>query len=177
MSGAVHNTNRQLEIERKFLIRYPNEQELERIQGCVIWDIEQTYLMDGSDGCTRRVRKLALQGEDRYYYTQKRRISSISSDELEFEVDLKAYQELLAELNPALQTIRKRRFRIPFEGQMLEIDCYEFWSDRATLEIEMHSETQQYYLPPWLKVIREVSGERAYRNRNLAEHIPMERLP
>ena len=59
---------------------------------------------------------------------------------------------------------------------MLEIDLYSFWSDRATLEIELDSEAQAVRIPDWLTVVRELTGERAYKNRFLAEHIPMEEL-
>ena len=68
----------------------------------------------------------------------------------------------------------KRRFRIPYEGQLLEVDVYRFWSDRATLEIELKDEGQQVKLPEWLDVIREVTGEDAYKNLNLSLHVPME---
>lgn len=72
--------------------------------------------------------------------------------------------------------IRKWRYRIPFAGQMLEVDIYDFWQDRATLEIELECEEQAVMLPDWLEIVRELTGERAYKNRFLAEKIPMEDL-
>ena len=33
-----------LEIERKYLIRMPDEVELRAMPGCVVWDVTQMYL-------------------------------------------------------------------------------------------------------------------------------------
>lgn len=165
-----------LEIERKYLIRMPDEGMLARMPLCEIWDIVQTYLMDGPDGSTRRVRSIASGGQVQYVHTVKRRLSDLSHEEREVEISREEYERLLADANPALNAIDKRRYRIPFEGQLLEIDIYRFWNDRATLEIELESEQQAVVLPPWLQIVRELTGECAYKNRFLAEKVPMEAL-
>lgn len=165
-----------LEIERKYLIRMPDEAFLARMAGCEIWDIVQTYLKDGADGSTRRVRSVCSAGKTRYIFTQKRRLSGMSSVEQEREISDAAYEALLTQADPALHAIHKRRYRIPFSGQMLEIDIYSFWKKQATLEIELESENERAVLPEWLEVVRELTGERAYKNRFLAERIPMEEL-
>ena len=165
-----------LEIERKYLIRMPDEGMLAAMPGCEIWDIVQTYLMDGADGSTRRLRSIASGGKVQYVHTVKHRLSDLSYREWEAEVPAAEYEALMREANPALNAIDKRRYRIPFEGQLLEIDVYSFWKDRATLEIELESEAQAVVLPRWLHVIRELTGEAAYKNRFLAESIPMEEL-
>ena len=95
---------------------------------------------------------------------------------MEEEISRDNYERLLAEADPALNAIAKRRYRIPYAGQLLEIDLYDFWSDRATLEVELGSEEQAVDLPDWIELVREVTGERAYKNRYLAESIPMEDL-
>ena len=56
----------------------------------------------------------------------------------------------------------------------MEIDIYSFWDDRATLEIELEREDQAPKLPEWLEIVRELTGERDYKNRYLAESVPME---
>ena len=95
---------------------------------------------------------------------------------MEEEISRETYDRLLADADPALNAIEKRRYRIPYAGQLLEIDLYSFWSDRATLEVELRREDQAVELPEWIELIREVTGERAYKNRYLAEAIPMEEL-
>lgn len=165
-----------LEIERKYLIRMPDEQRLRAMPGCEIWDLAQTYLMDGEDGSTRRVRSIAAAQGTVYVHTVKRRLSDLSHEEWEREISREEYERLLGDANPALHAIRKRRYRIPYAGQLLEIDIYDFWRDRATLEIELEREDQPAILPDWLSIVRELTGERAYKNRFLAEEVPMEDL-
>ena len=165
-----------LEIERKYLIRMPDEAQLAAMPGCETWDVVQTYLMDGPDGSTHRVRSIVTRGETHYIHTVKRPLSQLSHEEWEVEVERAEYEALLRGANPALNAIVKKRYRIPYEGQLLEIDVYDFWQDRATLEIELTSEEQQVNLPDWLSIVRELTGERAYKNRFLAESVPMEVL-
>lgn len=165
-----------LEIERKYLIRMPDENKLSAMPGCETWEVVQTYLMDGSDGSTHRVRSILTNGEIHYIHTVKRPLSQLSHEEWEVEVERAEYEILLRQANPALHAIVKKRYRIPYEGQLLEIDIYDFWQDRATLEIELASEEQTVILPGWLSIVRELTGERAYKNRFLAEHVPMEVL-
>lgn len=165
-----------LEIERKYLIRMPDEAALSAMPGCETWEIVQTYLMDGADFSTRRVRSIRTGEKVQYIHTVKHRMTALKAREWEEEVSREEYEALLQDRNPALHSIHKRRYRIPYEGQLLEIDVYSFWHDRATLEIELDSEDQQAVLPEWLQIVRELTGEVAYKNRYLAERIPMEAL-
>ena len=163
-----------MEIERKYLIRMPDEAKLLQMPQCSVWEIVQTYLNDAGVGQTRRVRSIRTGRETYYTYTFKQRINELTCEEREEEISAAEYQSKLQEANPELNPIEKRRYRIPNAGQMMEIDIYSFWDDRATLEIELESEDQAPKLPEWLEIVRELTGERAYKNRYLAESIPME---
>lgn len=165
-----------LEIERKYLIRMPDEAFLASCAGCELWEIVQTYLMDGADMSTHRVRSIRTGGETRYIHTIKRPLGGFTHMEWEEEISRDTYGELLRTANPKLHPIVKKRYRIPYEGQLLEIDIYDFWNDRATLEIELSSESQPVAIPQWLTLVRELTGERAYKNRFLAEVVPMEEM-
>ena len=164
----------EMEIERKYLIRMPDEAQFLQMPHCTVWEIVQTYLNDGGVGQTRRVRSIHTGGETHYIYTFKRRINELTCEEREEEISAAEYEEKLREANPELNPIEKRRYRIPHAGQLLEIDIYSFWDDRATLEIELQRENQVPELPDWLEIVRELTGERAYKNRYLAECVPME---
>ena len=164
----------ELEIERKYLIRMPDEAYLAAMPGCVIWDVEQTYLNRGADGSSRRVRRIEVGGAVKYLFTSKHRVDAMSCEETEGEISPEEYAALAKQADPERRPVAKRRYRIPYEGQLLEVDVYRFWSDRATLEIELKDEGQPVKLPDWLHVIREVTGEDAYKNLNLALHVPME---
>lgn len=155
----------------------PDAARLERMPGVQVWDIVQTYLTDGADGRMRRVRRVRTGEGVRYVHTEKLRLSALSSREMEEDVSEAEYARLIAEADPALRPIEKRRYRVPWAGQLLEIDVYSFWKDRATLEVELCDEAQPMEMPDWIEVLRDVSGERAYSNRALAGHVPMEAIP
>lgn len=155
------------EIERKFLIRRPDTSSLEG----EVWEIEQTYLA-APDGETRRIRHILSGGEERFFFTEKRRISSITRIENEREIDRAEYNALMTERDTALRCIRKTRIRIPDKKHTWEIDLFPFWKDRALLEIELESEDEDFTLPPYIELIREVTDEKEYTNRAIASHIP-----
>jgi len=165
-----------LEIERKFLIRMPDQDMLSAMPGCVKWEIAQTYLHIGPNGETRRVRRIFTDGREQFIHTEKTRVSGLSSGEAEREITAAEYRELLKDADPDRAPIDKIRYRVPYMDQLLEIDVYSFWNDRATLEIELESEDQPVYIPDWLSVIRDVSGDYAYKNSMLARHVPMETI-
>lgn len=165
-----------LEIERKYLIRMPDVKMLEALPGVEIWKIVQTYLTDGENGESRRVRIVAQNGAETYFHTVKRHITNLTRAERECEISRAEYDRLLLDADPQGKPIHKTRYRVPYRDQLLEIDVYAFWQDRATLEIELQSEAQRIDLPEWVQIIRDVSAEKRYTNRQLARQIPMENI-
>ena len=162
-----------LEIEYKYLIRFPDEAVLLQQPGCSRVEIDQDYLLtDGS--FTSRVRRWAENGATRYYHTVKKRISRQTAEESEEQIDAGTYAELLRQKDPALSTIQKVRYRIPYEQHLMEIDIYPFWSHQAVLEVEISMENESVSLPPWVEVLRDVTGEKAYKNVALAGRVPDE---
>lgn len=163
------------EIERKYLIAMPDEDFLKARPGCETWEIEQVYLT-AQPGETRRVRRVLERGETRYYRTFKVRVSALTAEENEGLISREEYEGYLEEADPALRPILKTRFRVPYEGQVLEFDVYPFWQDRAVLEIELESEEEKACIPDWVKVIREVTDDFRYKNVRLAAEVPMDEL-
>ena len=65
--------------------------------------------------------------------------------------------------------IEKIRYKIPYEGQLWEID--EFLGENAGLivaEIELADENQTFSKPAWIG--KEVSADPRYYNANLVQH-------
>ncbi len=163
----------QYEIERKYLIEYPDTAVLESAEGVRVRRIEQTYLL-AAEGETRRVRKMTEMGVTRYVETRKYRVSDLRATEEERELSSAEYDALLALADPTLRPIRKTRYAIPYKGHVVEVDLYDFWQDRATAEVELAGEAEGVELPPYLHVIREVTAEGRYKNVNLARELPQE---
>ncbi len=162
-----------VEIERKYLIAYPDTELLRKTEGVRIWEITQTYLTSGS-GETARVRRIVEEDTVRFVYTSKRRLSDLSALEEERDLTYAEYEDLLHRADPDRNPVKKTRYRIPHEGFVCEIDVYPFWSDRAVLEIELPDENTQAPIPPYVKVYRDVSDDKRYKNASLAKSIPVD---
>lgn len=159
------------EIERKFLIEYPDITILEDYPSSSKSEIAQTYLKT-DDGFTSRVRKRTANGVVRYIFTEKKRITDVRCIENERELGREEYEDLLRLADPERMTVYKTRYCLPFNGKVVEVDIYPFWNDRAIAEVELESEEENVLLPDFIKVIRDVTSERAYKNASIAKSIP-----
>ena len=127
------------EIERKFLIEMPDLAALEKLPGCRRVEIEQAYLKTAAE-------KL----------------------EVEERLTQRAYKEMLEEAGDSLQLLHKTRYSLPWEGQVFQMNVYPFWQDKAIVKLELNEENALVQLPPMLQLIREVTGEREYKDYALA---------
>ncbi|MED9968685.1 MAG: AAA family ATPase [Ruminococcus sp.] len=156
-----------LEIERKFLIEMPDLIMLNSMKNCRKIPITQAYLSSKTEG-QFRVRK---RGEGRnavYIKTIKHKINDLIRIEIESFISEKEYYNYLFDKESVVGIISKDRYCISMNSTYYELDVYPFWDDKATLEIELLSENQPYVLPDFVKLIREVSFEKEYRNKALA---------
>lgn len=155
------------EIERKYLIAFPDEGQLSALPDAQISDIVQTYLL--SDKGERRVRKWTENGTSTYISTYKeKRPGTLKRLEIEAEITEEEYNSLLKTADPTMNPLHKKRYTIPYGSHTAEIDIYPFFTDRAILEIELDSEDEAVTLPDFVTVIREVTGEKEYKNPVLA---------
>lgn len=164
-----------IEIERKFLIYMPDTDALKRLCGIRIKSIWQTYLLT-DDGSNARVRRIVENGKESFVKTVKRRISTLSCYEEEGEISADEYLQEMKRADHSKSTIEKTRYAFPYGNHTVEIDVYPFWSDRAILEVELASEEESFSLPDFIKVIREVSEDKRYKNTNLAICVPMDTI-
>lgn len=158
-----------LEIERKFLIKMPDEKKLASLSGVSAVSIEQTYTIIGV-----RLRKWCENGKTFYIKTEKKHLSDITRIEEESEISEKEYNSFLALADPERKPLLKTRYRYPFGGKLIEIDVFPFWKNQAFCEVELESEEETFTLPDFIEVIREVTSEKEYRNHALSKKIPQE---
>ena len=154
------------EIERKFLIEYPDVAALEKLPNCQRIEIIQTYLT-APEGEESRVRQRGIDGHYIYFQTIKKG-TGIKRVEIERRLTQDEYLRLLMDADPNCRPIRKTRYCLTHENQYFEIDVYPFWQDKAIVEIELNNENAEIRFPELLKVIREVTGEESYKNATLA---------
>lgn len=155
------------EIERKFLIRKPDEAWLRSLNDRS--EIVQTYLVEPEGGGRARVRKRSRGQTTEYTHTVKRRVNDLRAVEIERTISEEEYELLLRQADPKRRTLHKTRCCLPYHGQLFEIDLFPFWEDQALMEIELADEQQPVDFPPDIVLIKEVSADRRYSNAALAK--------
>ena len=156
-----------LEIERKFLIEYPDTALLDQMPDVRKVKIIQTYLPI-EDNLIRRVRERTEGDTVDYWYTEKRRISDVVHIEREKQISQEQYVELLNEAAPEARPIRKTRYYLNANDLCFQIDIYPEWTDKALVEVELKDENDMVQFPDVLKSIREVTRDPRCKNESLA---------
>ena len=156
-----------MEIERKYLIQYPDIAWLEKQEHCQRIEMIQTYLRTEDDEEVR-VRQRGADGHFVYYETRKKRINDLKRVEVERRLTRGEYLERLLDADTTRHQIRKTRYCLTYDHQYFEIDVYPFWDDRAIMEIELREENEEIRFPKEIKIIKEVTDDEAYKNATLA---------
>ena len=156
------------EIERKFLIEYPDINYLDSLPNCQGVEIVQTYLK-APNGEKTRIRKRGSNGNYVYFQTTKHKVSDIKRIEIEKRLTKNEYLELLLDPETTKHQIKKTRYCLVYENQYFELDIYPFWNDKAILEIELRNENQEVIMPENLTIIKEVTDDPEYSNSYLAK--------
>lgn len=156
------------EIERKFLVEMPNIKLLEKNYNAKKLDIIQTYLKS-TNGDEIRVRQRGQDGNYIYFMTTKKSINNLKRIEIEKRLTGEEYLNLIMQADTSKKQIRKNRYCFVYKNQYLELDIFDFWQDKAILEIELASEHEEVLIPKEIKVIKEVTNDENYKNFNLAD--------
>lgn len=155
------------EIERKYLVEFPNLAWLESLDACERVEISQHYLRSDPDQ-EIRIRRRGSGENSMYYLTEKRISEGHTALRTQRRLTEGEYHMLLVQADPKRREICKTRYCLTYENQYFEIDIFPCWSDQALAEIELSSEETPVHFPPELKVIREVTGDPRYRNAAIA---------
>lgn len=160
-----------LEIERKFLIAFPDLDKLKQQENYHKIHIEQTYLNKTGQIPGGRIRRVTDEDSVRYIYTYKQKISELTRYEYEKEISSDEYLSLMTNKQNGSSTIVKDRHIFCYDGLTYELDIYEFWDDKATLEAEVAGEDVKIPIPPFLSLIKEVTYDKRYNNSRLAYNL------
>ena len=155
------------EIERKFIVDYPDVEWLENQPACKRIEIVQSYLRSDEEHEVRIRQRITDEGQT-YSLTDKRLDNNRKRLELRRRLSGREYRALLEQSDPALREIRKTRYCLTYEGQYFEVDLFPCWNDQAMMQIELSHEDAEITIPPGLTVRREVTGDPNYRNAVIA---------
>jgi CYTH domain-containing protein len=165
-----------IESERKFLVKFPDSWEKlsDLFDNLVdIKRIEQSYLVPKGDEPAERIRKTkeGLSGETSviYHYNKKKPLETGVHEEEEYEITKKHYEKLLEKSDPKKSEVCKTRFNFMFDKNLFELDIFKgALKGLAILEVELKDIKQKVNLPPFLKIIKEVTSEKNFNNFSLA---------
>jgi CYTH domain-containing protein/predicted ATPase len=163
------------EIERKYLIKKPTDEQIKAL-GCISkTQIIQTYLKHYDDNVAeRRVRQRGTKEDGfSFYYTEKTDVSSGVRVENERKISKDEYLDLLSEADTSLHQIVKTRYCFVYEKQYFEMDIYPFSDEYAIVEIELNDINENVNLPP-LDFIKDVTDDKNYKNSELAKTLAFE---
>ena len=162
------------EIERKYLIKKPTDEQIKSL-GCISkTNIIQTYLKHYDDGVAeRRVRQRGTKEDGfSFYYTEKTDVSTGVRVENERKISKDEYLDLLSEADTSLHQIVKTRYCFVYEKQYFEMDVYPFSDEYAIVEIELNDINENIKLPP-LDFIKDVTDDQRYKNYELAKSLSL----
>lgn len=172
--------NKPLEIEYKFLIRYPDVSIFQNQPDYRCQKITQLYLelpqgMD-ENGTRCRIRSITERGETKYTKTFKTSITDMTRIEIENEISEEEFSSLSKYIRKGYSPIKKVRHSFQLYGFTYEVDIFPFWNDRAYLEIEVDSENTRPPYPEFIEIIKDVTADKRYRNTSIAQRIITEKI-
>lgn len=132
-------------------------------------DITQTYLVADPDSEVRLRHRQWGNGKRVNVHTMKKTVDGNKQVETERQVSNALYESLLSQADPYRHTIRKKRKSFIWKGQYFELDTYlDQFGGLVILETKGITDTESVNFPPFLKVVRDITGDNNYYNYNLA---------
>lgn len=162
-----------IEIERKYVIMKPDIGKMREMEEYTASEILQIYL-ESEAGTTHRIRSRKREELTVYTETVKIRIDRLSSIEKEREITPEEFSSLSEGIRQGSLPIKKVRHTFRYNGQLFEIDFYPQWEYTAIMETELNSRTEEVVMPPFISIVREVSGEKPYSNSSMSNSFPKE---
>jgi CYTH domain-containing protein len=191
------NHTRNLEIERRWLIKLPLSEAAERAikdEPDAPTRITQTYLTSREDGSVRRIRfvETDMWGVKfaHHLMTEKRLIERGVNVETEHTLTEQDYLVAMCEADEKHRTIDKTRYHVHHDGHILSLDIFHGGLEGvAILELEFKQSSEcpeglaqqetwareeiaktegTFTLPDYLEVVKEITSENGWSNYELS---------
>ena len=79
----------------------------------------------------------------------------------------------MKEIDCSYHQIAKTRHCFLYDNQYYELDVFDFNDEIGLLEIELNSIEQEVSLPPFVKIIKEVTNDKKYKNKEIAKTLSL----
>ncbi len=153
-----------LKSHRKYLIRKPSLEELQKHVDCSVSQTMQTYLNQLQPGVERKILQVGHDGAFVYYYSERKPLPNSEIIEPEEHIDEKKYLLLLMEADTRFHQLSCKQVCFLYRNQNFRIDLYPFSDEKAILHVELTTESEHIQIPDFLSIIREVTDDPSYRN-------------
>ena len=164
-----------IETEIKLIILKPDEEMLRSMESFTESRILQIYLENPV--LTHRIRRREYSdGRIEYTENKKKRISALSAIEEESEISEERFIALSENIEKGASALEKMRRTFSLGGFIYELDYYGEWERSCILEVELPSEKADLTLPPFITVVRDVTGEKRFSNHSMAHSFPKEEI-
>lgn len=151
----------QLEIEKKFLVK------CEEPKALLEEKYEQGYIVD-KKGYEERVRKKTIGSSVEYIWTSKEDTDSLDTRvENERIISEEEYNKLAKSIKKSISKVRKT-YKTD-DDMIFTLDIYS--DGMKIVEIELDNSEQFFKFPEWVRIIEDVTGQKKYKNINLAKPV------
>ena len=162
-----------VEIEKKYIIEMPTVADMSALAEYTSSEIVQIYLTS-AENQTRRVRSRKYTDRCEYYETVKIRIDKMSSTEIERDIAKEEFDRLSCDIAAGTRPIIKTRYTFLYLGQTFEIDVYPEWKRSCIMETELDDRERLAKMPPFIKILIDVTGDKSYSNASMSRAFPAE---
>ncbi len=161
--SAVLGLPQSIEEERKYIVEIVGE-----LPECIESTITQTYLV-AAPGYVVRIRKRVTHVVVRNIHATSRPKKATEELVTERHLSNNLYETMLQQADPYRETIVKNRKSFIWTGQFFELDTYiSPVKDLLILETKGIASHDDLKLPPFLRIVEDITGNTNYFNRNLA---------
>lgn len=145
------------ETQRKFLIKKPDLDLLNKLHNCNKVKVIEIYLNEEKN----TISKLIQRGINSNYTYSKITINKDKNVETEIRLTQDAYIEELINIDTSKKIIIKDRYCLTVNSVYYEIDIYEHLKDKAICEVEL-TRTSELQLPSIIEVIEDITNNEEY---------------
>ena len=136
---------------------------------CSESEITQTYLVTEPGGEVRLRRRAFRGGKVVNVHRSRKRVSDTEIIETERQVDNNLYEQMLHQADPYRANIKKKRQSFIWKGRFFQIDTFHApIDDLVIMENKGIGEQEDIDLPPFVRVLEDVTGNSKYQNYNIA---------
>ena len=158
-----------VEVFKKYLVEV-NDEVLEKVKAetnPINVHIVQHYLKSIT-GNERRIRQRTKNGSTLYYYSEAQAISTNERIKTDRILSEREYFNYMAEADPELGVIDKERYSFIHNNHFFKLDVFDFDESKGLLNLQISGD-EEFEIPEYFKVIKDVSDNPHYKNYHLAK--------